>query len=67
MFDPYILKYQLSRNIKLAQQKKTTTINVNNILDILGISVFGYNIYMCTHEKQDLFSNDLDNAGFKHE
>ena len=22
---------------------------------------------MCTHEKQDLFSNDLDNAGFKHE
>ena len=22
---------------------------------------------MCTHEKQYLFSNDLDNAGFKHE
>ena len=22
---------------------------------------------MCTHEKQDLFTNGLDNAGFKHE
>ena len=41
------------------------TINVNNILDILGISVFGYSIYM--YEKKDLFSNDIDNAGFKHE
>ena len=39
----------------------------HTILDILGISVFGYSIYMCTHEKQDLFSNDLDNAGFKYE
>ena len=67
MFDLYILKLQLSNNIKLAQLKKTATLNVNNILDILGISVFGYIIYMCTHENQDLLSNDLDNAGFKHE
>ena len=37
---------------------KKQTINVNNILDILGISVFGYSIYM--YEKQDLFSNDID-------
>ena len=68
MFDPYILKLKLSKNIKLAQlKKKTATLNVNYILDILGIIVFGYSIYMCTHEKQDLFSNGLDNAGFKHE
>ena len=59
MSDPYILQPQLS---KLAQLEKTT-INVN-ILDILGINVFGYSIYM--YEKQDLFSKDLDNAGFKH-
>ena len=45
--------------------KKKITINVNNILDILGISVFGYSIYM--YEKQNLFSNDTDNAGFKRE
>ena len=63
MLSPYILKLQLS-NI-LIYLKKTTTINVNNILDILGISVFGYNIYM--YKKQDLFSNDIDNAGFRHE
>ena len=46
------LKYYLS------WKKQTTTINVNNILDILGISVFGYSIYM--YEKQDLYSNDID-------
>ena len=59
MLGPYILKLQLSK-ILLSQLKKTTTttINVNNILDILGISVFGYSIYM--YEKQDLFSNDID-------
>ena len=48
---------QKQKNIK--QKIKTQkTINVNNILDILGISVFGYSIYM--YEKQDLFSNDID-------
>ena len=63
MFGPYILKLQLSKILnylswKKKQQQKTTTINVNNILDILGISVFAYSIYM--YETQDLFSNDID-------
>ena len=57
MLGLYILKLQLFK-ILLSQLKKTTTINVNNILDILGISVFGYSINM--YEKQDLFSNDID-------
>ena len=62
MLGPYILKVQLSKILSYLswkkQQQKTTTINVNNILDILGISVFAYSIYM--YEKQDLFSNDID-------
>ena len=45
MFDPYILKLQLSKDTKLAQLKKQPYVNVN-ILDILCISVFGYNIYI---------------------
>ena len=55
MLGPYILKLQLSKILSYLSWK---TINVNNILDILGISVFGYSIYM--YEKQDLFSNDID-------
>ena len=59
MLGPYILKLQLSKILSyLGWKKTTTTINVNNILDILGISVFGYSIYM--YEKQELFSNDID-------
>ena len=63
MLGPYILKLQLSKILsylgwKKKKKKKKKTINVNNILDILGISVFGYSIYM--YEKQDLFSNDID-------
>ena len=60
MLDPYILKLQLSKILSYLSWKKKQqkTVNVNNILDILGISVFGYSIYM--YEKQDLFSNDID-------
>ena len=62
MLGPYILKLQLSKILRYLSWKKkttkTTTINVNSILDILGISVFGYSIYM--YEEQDLFSNDID-------
>ena len=62
MLGPYILKLQLSKILSYLgwkkQNKTKKTINVNNILDILGISVFGYSIYM--YEKQDLFSNDID-------
>ena len=60
MLGPYILKFQLSKILlsQLKKKKKKKTINVNNILDILCISVFGYSIYM--YEKQDLFSNDID-------
>ena len=62
MLGPYILKLELSKILSYLNWKKKTTkttiINVNSILDILGISVFGYSIYM--YEKQDLFSNDID-------
>ena len=63
MLGPYLLKLQLSKILsylswKTKKKQKKTTINVNNILDILGISVFGYSIYM--YEKQDLFLNDID-------
>ena len=60
MLGPYILKLQLSKillsQLKKKQQQKT--INVNNILDILDISVIRYSIYM--YEKQDLSSNYID-------
>ena len=75
MLGPYILKLQLSKILsylswKKNKQKKKNKKCKKNILDILGISVFGYSIYM--YEKQELFSNDIDKfyawlIVFKHE